>query len=293
MFVLPPAGAPATRFAFACVQDVCTANTDGTGRRQLTHGRQLSDMRFGVLAAAGGVIAYANGFDVVLMRMSGARIGRIRSRHMTEVGDLGIRGGRVLWTQIAPAGNAGRWCTRAIAGGRIRCGRWDARWVWYSWGPGGKVVAVEQASSTPGPRFRHRICVLGRRNRCARVIARTGNEDTTTFWGPPAVSPDGRLLAITEDIELSTPEGFGDSRSALSLFSTRTGRRVRRLSYSGEHEDDNPSWSPDGRWVWFDHDSIWPGTPDQRAAWTIWRVRAAGGKPRRVLKGGRMPAWAD
>ena len=249
-------------------------------------------MQFGVLAAAGGVIAFASGPDVVLMRMNGARMGRVRARPGVTAGDIGLRGGRVMWTQYASAGSGKRWCTRAVAGGRTRCGPWDVRWSWYSWGPGERVIAVEDTSNT-GPAFRHRICVLGKRNRCARVIARTGREDTTFFWGPPAVSPDGRLLAIAEDIELTTPDGFGDPRAALSLFSTRTGRRVRRLSYSGEHADYNPSWSADGRWVWFDRDSIWPGTPEQRAAWTIWRIGAAGGKPQRILSGGRMPAWAD
>src|SRR4029078_7213664 len=37
-----PAAASATRFAFECGQDVCSANLDGSGRRQLTRGRQVN-----------------------------------------------------------------------------------------------------------------------------------------------------------------------------------------------------------------------------------------------------------
>jgi Tol biopolymer transport system component len=105
-----------------------------------------------------------------------------------------------------------------------------------------------------------------------------------SFYGPSALSPDGRRLAVIEELE-------GEAR--VVTFDARTGRRLRILTTG--HRDTNPTWSPDGRWIAFDRDASYraPRPNTQIIFASLWRVPADGGRSRRVTRRGYQPAWAS
>jgi Tol biopolymer transport system component len=92
----------------------------------------------------------------------------------------------------------------------------------------------------------------------------------------PAISPNGRLLAVTASAG-STGVTDIEPRGAIALYDTRTGVLVRNLTAG--NRDSHPAFSPDGRHVAFSRGR------------SIWRVRARGGAPRRLIRRGTQPAW--
>ncbi|HXJ17127.1 MAG TPA: protein kinase, partial [Candidatus Polarisedimenticolia bacterium] len=98
----------------------------------------------------------------------------------------------------------------------------------------------------------------------------------THFGGPeagtPRWSPGGRQIAFdcyasgNGDIYVISPEGG----------------EPRRLTTESSNEY-VPSWSRDGRWIYF--------ASDQTGAWQVWKMPAKGGKAIQVTKGGGFAAF--
>jgi TolB protein len=96
---------------------------------------------------------------------------------------------------------------------------------------------------------------------------------TRAVEADPAVSPDGlRIGFVRGKDELWTSDLQGASRSRLVAARPRT---VRYASTG------SPTWSADGRWIYFDRASQ---TPNEICG-SIFRVGSAGGAPRRVTPG--------
>lgn len=126
-----------------------------------------------------------------------------------------------------------------------------------SWSPDGRrMVYMSGSSIALGPAARRD----GRRD---QMVAPRG------LW--PAWSPDGRRIAFV------LPEGDGPTTSLATIGVP--GGRIRRLVTT----DDSlewPSWSSDGRHILYSTNV--PGSPGQIH---MWRVPAAGGRPRALGKG--------
>lgn len=109
---------------------------------------------------------------------------------------------------------------------------------------------------------------------------RSLTDDPARSFTSPALSPDGRLLAV-----ISEPLPSGDAeltyRGRVELFDTASGRRVRTLTESGE--DDVPIFSPDGRQVAFNRG---------RDLYVV--AAGGGGQARRIARGFLLtgPSWA-
>src|SRR6516225_7279261 len=90
--------------------------------------------------------------------------------------------------------------------------------------------------------------------------------------GTPRWSPDSRQVAFD-----AGPEGNGD----IFVVSVEGGR-PRRLTTDASN-DVVPSWSRDGKWVYF--------ASDRTGAWQTWKMPAEGGQAVQVTKHGGFTAF--
>jgi Tol biopolymer transport system component len=87
---------------------------------------------------------------------------------------------------------------------------------------------------------------------------------------PSATAVNGRLaFSMRSDLFTIRPDGGG----------------LRRLT-SGAGVDDDPAWSPDGRWIAFTR------TLPKSGQSSIWVVRETGGAPRLLVRNARFPEWS-
>jgi eukaryotic-like serine/threonine-protein kinase len=123
--------------------------------------------------------------------------------------------------------------------------------------PDGRRIAFARAGPTADTRVF--VAPLGRPDESTML---TGPEDGLWSHRQPAWSPDGRTICYA---------AFRD------LWIVRLDeRKPRRLTSDGQM-DETPVWSSDGRHVYF--------SSNRGSTQAIWRVPAAGGKPRRVTLG--------
>ena len=130
------------------------------------------------------------------------------------------------------------------------------------------------ASSFPetSPRFSpdgRRVAFGGEGSR-VWLVASDGSQPSPLARGPagsPCWSPDGRQIAFDSRGE--------DDRWDIWVVDAEGGTPRRLTSRGGEHV---PSWSRNGRWVYF--------TSDRHGGREIWRVPAGGGVEERVTRGG-------
>ncbi len=98
----------------------------------------------------------------------------------------------------------------------------------------------------------------------------------TSFQGPltgrPRWSPDGQRIAFD-----SRPEGHSD------IFVVDVERRVPRPLTTDTANDVNPSWSNDGRWIYF--------ASNRSGSRQVWRMPAEGGPAVQVTQNGGFAAF--
>lgn len=138
--------------------------------------------------------------------------------------------------------------------------------LYPTFAPNGEVVASVQNLG-----LRYAACVYDitgtpSTSGCARTVASSASDDIVQ----PAVSPDGRTLAVT----VKAP---GASAGHIALYNMSTGQLVRNLT-SGS-EDAGAAWSPDSTRIVFSRGD------------SLYVISAAGGNPRLLTTGGLTPTW--
>jgi hypothetical protein len=279
--------AAADSLLYRCGPNICRAGSDGTGRTKLTTDGRSGGPAYSWLSASrnGSRLAVAKGASAYVLDRSGRRI----------TGPL-QRGGAVLVAQISPDGkqiatlellgeltpppvgappgspptlglHPYLFLAAATGAGRDVVARdvVDAAWT------GGRLVRSDSSSAAP---FGRGLCLLAVNTdfACQRDLAR----DPASDLSAPAVSPDGRLVALAR-----SPVAQGAASGQIVLFNTATGQLVRALT-TGSH-DGLPTFSPDGRRVAFNRGN------------DIYVTSTTGvpGSERRVLSGAQQPVWVS
>ena len=279
--------AAADSLLYRCGDNVCRVAPDGTGRTQLTTDGRPGGPAYSWLSATrdGSRLAVAKGSFAYVLDGSGRRLD----------GPL-TRGGAVLVAQISPDGS--QVATLELLGelapppfvappgspptlglhpylftaapngsGRAVVARdvVDAAWL------GGRIVRDDRSSQAP---FGRAICVLAANTsfECGRDLAR----DPVYDFSAPALSPDGRLMAVAR-----SPAAEDAGTGPIVIYDVASGRPVRALT-TGTH-DGLPSFSPDGRRIAFSRGS------------DIYVIAADGtpGSERRIVSGGLQPVWVS
>jgi WD40 repeat protein len=269
--------AHAASILYRCYPNICRVAPDGSGAERVTRDGTRDGPSYGWLSASGdgSRLAVSYGNRAHLLSGSGERL----------AGPLPHSGGAVLQTQIRPDGRqvatietVGEsipsplrfvpylFLASADGSGRETVARSTAATAWL----GNRLLRSESADDSP---FVQQICLLGSNTDfpCERLVASDAERD---LWDP-AVSPDGRFVAVTR----APVDAF---RGEIAIYSTATGALMRVLT-SGPG-DSQPSWSPDGRRIAF-----------TRGDGGLWVVRSDGapGSERRILASGVQPVWVS
>jgi WD40 repeat protein len=274
--LVAPAAASGSSITFGCGSDLCRVSPSGHHRHRVT------DFRRGIsgtperisIARGGGRMAFGDFEDTYVTDRRGRHrrtlepVGRAREVHVGA--QVSPDGRRLLWPEeFSPLGL--RYICQGRIGGGGHCVQDHQGLGPFSWGPGGRVMSIEESE-------RHEVCVVAK-GRCARVLGRTRHD----FFGPVQLSPDGRLIVVTDEIPVA-----GDTKAVLKVFDVRNARLVRTLT-SG-HRDTLPSWSPDGRRIAFARDdsiSLSSSVIDG----AICTVSVRGGHVRTIARG-FAPSWS-
>ncbi|MFW6206618.1 MAG: S9 family peptidase [Gemmatimonadota bacterium] len=99
-------------------------------------------------------------------------------------------------------------------------------------------------------------------------------------WGSPAPSPDGRWLLHT----VNTPDWEEDeSQSDIHIVSMTDGApSSRRLTFTEDADESNPTWAPDGSYFVFRSDRDAPSSSPDRQE--LYAMRTDGGEARKVTE---------
>jgi dipeptidyl aminopeptidase/acylaminoacyl peptidase len=279
----PPASADS--LLYRCGANICRVAPDGTGRLRLTTDGRAEGPAYSWLSASrdGSRIAVSKATYAYVLDRSGRPLG----------GPL-PRGGAALVAQIAPDGS--RVATLELLGeltpppfpappgtpptlgfhpylfvaatdgsGRDVVARDVVDTAWL----GGRLLRSDGSSQPP---FGRGLCLLASNTgfACERDVAR----DPASDLSAPAVSPDGRLVAVAR-----SPAEQNRGTGPIALYDVATGRQVRALT--GGADDGLPTFSPDGRRLAFNR-----GGDIYAIA-----VDGAPGSERRVVTGGVQPVW--
>jgi Tol biopolymer transport system component len=147
--------------------------------------------------------------------------------------------------------------------------------------PGARLIASTQLEEAPqySPDGR-RIAFSSTRGTDTGEIWVCGSDGSGCFQltalghscGTPRWSPDGAQVAFD-----SAAEGHGD------VYAIDVETRVsRRLTHTNA-EEAVPSWSRDGRWIYF--------ASDRSGSWQVWRMPTRGGSAVQVTKDGGFAAF--
>ena len=146
------------------------------------------------------------------------------------------------------------------------------------WSPNGRLLAVVVRSRAydlraPVP-IKPGIWLMRADN--GRLVRRVAKHGGWVDW-----SPDGRFLVYGTRFG-QKGEGAGGAYGGNLYVVDRRGRHTRQLVHREDIADTEPTWSPDGRRIAFVSLRIGRGDVGFPVRASLWRVPAAGGRPRRV-----------
>ena len=258
--------------------NLCQINGDGRGQKRLTTDGSPTVFAKKYLSPSlsrdGRRLAYLRGYHLyVLTRASGRRTAALSnvaqlvriSPDGSKVGDLeqypnpsgtGFMTNVCVFNSNAAGHEAGRNCV----GSSGSLGFTNDNHV---------LASVSNLYDPSYDRYEKGICLL--MGGCDRFVVSEMGYDLFD----PAVSPDGKLLAVTRAIP-------GRVEGEIAVYDYRTGALVRVLTTT--HIDSGPVWSPDGKRIAFVRGA---GTNSPR----IFTVATAGGMPRLLVSKGRAVTW--
>lgn len=277
---LAPSTASASTLVYACgvsFEDLCQARPDGSGQAPITTNGDPSvesANRYAspALSRDGTKLLYTFANDLYVRdRASGATAKGIAQNEpilarfrgdgarfgVAEVSSLSRRTQVCTYNTDLSGRNEGRWC---LATG-VNSG--------FDFLPDGRVVMSRSGGTESAGRTE--ICLLFPEGSPTTGCERTLAADPVLNLESPAVSPDGRLLAVV--LAESRAEG------ALALYDLATGALIRRLTAGPA--DSQPVFSPAGDALAFTRGE---------AIWTT-AVTAAPGAERQVVARGRSASW--
>jgi dipeptidyl aminopeptidase/acylaminoacyl peptidase len=268
-----PAGASADALVYRCGPNICRAAPNGTGKHRLTtDGKPGGPLYAWVSATADGSrMAVVNATYTYVLDGKGRRISDKLPRSGAQlIAEISPSGAQIATVDLVPEYLGSPpilhfqpylFVMKPDGSERETTSRGPIDTGWL----GPRLVRTDTGSAP----FADGICLLVTNVdfQCERDVARDPTHDLTN----PAFSPDGTLVAVVQGPGPADP-GAGP----IVIYDTATAAPVRQL-VGGENTQ--PTWSPDGKQIAFEHGG------------DIYVVGAAGGKPRRVLRGGQQPVW--
>ena len=249
------APAVADSLLYRCDGNICRVAPDGSARERLTTDGRPEGPAYSWLSASR---------DGTRMAASKASFAYVLDGSGRQIGDALPRGGIALVAQIAPDGSQVAtlellgetqpppynappgtpptlgfipymFVTGADGSGREAVARSVIDTAWL----GGRLLRTTGSSTPPYPRG---ICLLATNTdfQCERDVA----QDPVNDLSAPAVSPDGRFLAVAQ-----SPADQNRGIGPIVLYNVATGQPVRALTTGAG--DGLPTFSPDGRRIAF------------------------------------------
>ena len=261
--------------------NLCQINGDGSGQRRLTtDGSQTVYVKRYLspsLSRDGRKLAYLRGYRLyVLTRATGRRTPAISNN--AQLARISPDGTKVADLELYPSADMTGWVSTACMFNSNGSGHNAGRDCQGSTGSVGitndnrLLASVSDLYDPAYDRYEKGICLLDPiTSGCDRFVA----SELGYELFDPAVSPNGRLLAVTR----ATP---GKVEGQIALYDVGTGRLVRILSTSAT--DTGPVWSPDGTRLAFVRGA------DTNSS-KIFTIAAQGGKPRLLVSTGRAVTW--
>jgi Tol biopolymer transport system component len=278
--VVPAAGARAVSsvLVYSCgraFENLCQVNPDGSGRRQLTtDGAARFPARYisPSLSRDGRKLAYLRGYRLfVLDRATGKRTGPISNEAL--LARISPDGRKVGDLENFVSVNSLAVCVFNSNGTGHKSGR-DCVGSTGSFGFTNNDRVLASVSAGFSYNYNKGICLLAADGTgCQSYIAADAAHD---LWDP-AVSPNGKLLAVTR----ATPTHV---QGAIVLYDYATGRLVRQLTNGTT--DSGPVWSPDGSHLAFVRGAM----TNSPRIYTI-SVHGRAGSERQLVAKGRAVTW--
>lgn len=275
-------GVASAKLVYRCGANLCQANDDGSNQKQLTtdgdaktgsffgpdlsaDGTKLSFFRQDSEARGAFVIDLTTNTrttigtgtpDDVQMRPDGQRLA------VDEFGDSETAPSKLCYYN---ASGGGRVCEVPGQGGSNAFGQ-DYR-------PDGRLISLVPT----GDQARHsKICL-----RVADGSGQSGCEadlvvDNSRYFGDPAVSPDGKSVAVT------LFAGPDESLGAIGIYDLTSGTFLRQVSAGAQ--DNDPAWTGDSKHVIF-------ARGRNTDSPSLWSVSASGpsGSEEKIVDGGLEP----
>jgi hypothetical protein len=260
------ARAEASFLVYMCGGNLCRINADGSGATQLTHDGHAGtahEYAGPSLSRDGSKLSFVDDEQIFVGDAVGAhRIGPFPGSHSAAVTVMRPDGGKLAELEFGVLTNGSELCTYDLSGSGRDC-LYDSGAA--GWAPDGELLI-----ETPSPHGNQTICQDSPTTpaACTHVVA----ADSTSDLYDPAVSPDGRTLAVTATGRIGTAV-----TGHIALYSYPSGRLERALT-SGS-SDSEPTWSPDSSQIAFTHGS------------SIEEVALSGGSGPQRLASGTSPTW--
>ena len=281
------APAAADSILFRCGANICRAAPDGSLRRQLTTDGNPAGPAYSWLSASrtGERMAVAKAGFAYVLDGSGRQLGEALPRGGTAlvaeiapdaslVATLELLGESTPPPFTSPPGTPPTlnfvpymFTTAPDGSGRNAVARSIVDTAWL----GARLVRSDTSDNEP---FSRGFCLLVSNDdfQCERDVAR----DLANDLSAPALSPDGRLLAVAR-----SPADQNAGVGPIVIYDVASAGVVRTLTAGAG--DAQPSFSPDGRQIAFSRGNDIYVTP----------ADGGPGRERRAIAGGQQPEWVS